>query len=36
MTLDEILGITALLGIVAAAFLVHLTIKKGWKVQDFF
>ena len=36
MTLDEILGTAALLGIVVAAFLVHLTIKKEWKVQDFF
>jgi len=36
MTLNEILGILALSGIVIAAFLAHLTIKKGWKVPDFF
>ena len=36
MTLNEILGVAALVGIVLAAFLAHLTIKKGWKVQDFF
>ena len=36
MTLNEIFGISALLGIVVAAFLVHLTVKYGWKVPDFF
>jgi hypothetical protein len=36
MTSNEIFGILALLGIVMAAVLAHLTIKKGWKVPDFF
>ncbi len=36
MTLNEIFGVLALLGIVVAAFLAHLTMKKGWKVPDFF
>ena len=36
MTSNEIFGVSALLGIVRAAFLVHLTIKKGWKISDFF
>ncbi len=36
MTSNEIFGVSALLGIVIAVFLVHLTIKKGWKVPDFF
>jgi len=36
MSSNEIFGILALFGIVFAAFLVHLSIKKGWKIIDFF
>jgi len=36
MTSNEIFEITALLGIVVAAFLAHLTIKKIGKHQTFF
>ena len=36
MTSDEIFGTLSILGIVIAAVLAHLSIKKGWKIADFF
>jgi len=36
MTSNELFGTLALLGIVVAAVLAYLTVKKGWKIADFF
>ncbi len=36
MTSNEIFGTLAILGIVVAAVLAHFSIKKGWKIADFF